>query len=225
MIHGGWPYVMAQRLNQHVLGDRYRAGPMIHRGATVEIDVGTFDQGGPAHLHDEGEGNGVAVATATWAPPRAAVSCEIEFDEIDTYEIQVHDTVLGQLVAAIELISPANKDRPAARHAFAVKCASLLYAGVAVTIIDIVTNRHTSLHAGLADLLGVTSDVPDPGMLYAVTYRIVRTPAGPRLQVWPHELTIGSPLPTLPLWLAVDLAVPLELETTYEDACAGVRIR
>ena len=29
--------------------------------------------------------------------------------------------------------------------------------------------------------------------------------------------TVGRPLPTLPCWLADDLAVPLELEESYEE--------
>jgi hypothetical protein len=31
-------------------------------------------------------------------------------------------------------------------------------------------------------------------------------------------------LPTLPLWLADDFAVPLELEASYEDTCRALRI-
>jgi hypothetical protein len=36
------------------------------------------------------------------------------------------------------------------------------------------------------------------------------------LETWAHLLAVGRPLPTLPLWLADDLAVPLELEATYD---------
>jgi hypothetical protein len=42
-------------------------------------------------------------------------------------------------------------------------------------------------------------------------------PAGWRLEAWNHTLTIGQRLPTLLLWLTDDFAVPLELETSYED--------
>ena len=35
---------------------------------------------------------------------------------------------------------------------------------------------------------------------------------------------LGQPLPTLPLWLADNLAVPLELETSYEETCRILRI-
>ena len=37
--------------------------------------------------------------------------------------------------------------------------------------------------------------------------------------VWPESLALGRPLPTLPLWLADNLAVPLELEASYEETC------
>ena len=39
------------------------------------------------------------------------------------------------------------------------------------------------------------------------------------LQAWSHVLTVGQPLPTLPLWLTADRVVPLDLEQSYEQAC------
>jgi hypothetical protein len=41
--------------------------------------------------------------------------------------------------------------------------------------------------------------------------------------VWPQVLHIGATLPTLPPWLHEDLAVPLELESTYEETCGDLR--
>jgi hypothetical protein len=35
---------------------------------------------------------------------------------------------------------------------------------------------------------------------------------------------LGQSLPTLPLWLADDLSVPLELEASYEETCWILRI-
>jgi hypothetical protein len=37
-------------------------------------------------------------------------------------------------------------------------------------------------------------------------------------------LQIGQQLPTLPLWLAPDLAVPLDLEASHTAACNDLRI-
>ena len=44
------------------------------------------------------------------------------------------------------------------------------------------------------------------------------------LEAWAHPMEIGREIPTLPLWLAADLAVPLELEPSYEEACRALRI-
>ena len=43
--------------------------------------------------------------------------------------------------------------------------------------------------------------------------------AGNNFESWTHTLALGQPLPTLPLWLADDFAVPLELEASYEETC------
>jgi hypothetical protein len=32
-------------------------------------------------------------------------------------------------------------------------------------------------------------------------------------------MTVGQPLPTLPLWLSADRVIPLDLERSYEQAC------
>jgi hypothetical protein len=45
-----------------------------------------------------------------------------------------------------------------------------------------------------------------------------------RLEMWPHELALGAELLTVPLWLEPNLAVPLELELTYANACESLRI-
>ena len=43
-------------------------------------------------------------------------------------------------------------------------------------------------------------------------------------RAWTYALTVGQPLPTLPLWLADNLAVPLELEASCEETCRILRI-
>ncbi|HZK79972.1 MAG TPA: hypothetical protein VFC46_02875, partial [Humisphaera sp.] len=44
------------------------------------------------------------------------------------------------------------------------------------------------------------------------------------LEVWSRPLGIGEPLPTLPLWLSDELAIPLDLEASYEKTCRDLRI-
>ena len=44
------------------------------------------------------------------------------------------------------------------------------------------------------------------------------------LESWSYPLTLDQPLPTLPLWLANNFAVPLQLESSYEETCRILRI-
>ena len=59
----------------------------------------------------------------------------------------------------------------------------------------------------------------DPPPLYAAACRGVRGESQALLESWSHPLAVGSPLPTLPLWLAEALVVPLDLGQSYERAC------
>jgi hypothetical protein len=61
-------------------------------------------------------------------------------------------------------------------------------------------------------------------LLYAVACRWARRGDTWLLESWTHALTLGQPLPTLPLWLAENLAVPLELERSYEETCRILRL-
>lgn len=202
-LHAGWPMVIVQQL-QPQLPANYAAGPRAHAGAQVEIDV----------------------ATAVWVA-EPVVSVETDLAEEDEYEVRIYDVTRGRtLVAAIEIVSPANKDRPETRNAFVGKCAALLRKGVAVSIVDVVTTRQFNLYAELMAFVGH----PDPTMsdttphLYATSCRLIRREPKAVLQSWSHALALGQPLPTLPLWLAEKLVVPLDLEASYERTCRDLRI-
>jgi len=63
-FHGAWPTVIVMALNRK-LPPRYVAGPRVHLGAAMEIDVSAYDQDEPAAFgRTTGEGG---VATAAWA--------------------------------------------------------------------------------------------------------------------------------------------------------------
>ncbi|MCI0704589.1 MAG: DUF4058 family protein [Planctomycetia bacterium] len=134
------------------------------------------------------------------------------------------------LVAAIELVSEANKDREEHRRSFVVKCASYLQKGVSLVVVDTVTTYSADLHDELCDLIegGEPLRWSSPTGLSVMVYRATRVSAETspllKLDVYPYQLGVGSALPTVPLWLAHDLAVPLELELTYAQACRSLRI-
>src|SRR5437764_595444 len=127
-----------------------------------------------------GEAPTATLPVRTWTPPAAAFVLPAAFP--DRFEVLVFEGEAGAtLVAAIELVSPANKDRAAHRRAFAVKCASYLCQGVSLIVIDIVTSRQADLHREMLDLLGHGDKfaLPPGTGLYAVAYRpVVRDGAG-----------------------------------------------
>jgi hypothetical protein len=140
----------------------------------------------------------------------------------DVYEVLVYDEKRPcQLVGAVELVSPANKDRPEHRRTLVAKCARLLHERVSVVIVDVVTTRTQNLYRELLDLIGQS----DPGLghepapLYAAACRLTKRENEWLLETWVQSLALGRPLPTMPLWLADDLAVPLELDESYEQSC------
>lgn len=220
-FHHAWATFIAQQLNQDVLPPDYFAESEVSVGPELEIDVAAMELTQP---HGAGGGG----ATAVWSPPRPKIAAKVDFARLDTYEIRVYQNIGGaELRAAIELVSPANKDRPGSRLTFAAKCAGYLKHGIGVVIVDVVTARSANLHAELFDVLEVKSRRAawqSATGLYAVAYRAVTLRKGPRVEAWPETLALGEPLPVVPLWLSLDLAVPLRLEDSYLAACRSLRI-
>ena len=228
-FHGGWPMTMVQQLSR-VLPPEFSAEPRAHLGSYFEIDVCAYEQDEQEPMagtlpNDSGGG---ATATATWAPPEPTVAVEADLSEQYEYEVLVYDQSRARtLVAAVEIVSPANKDLPENRRAFVSKCAALLQKRVCVSMVDLVTTRHFNLFTDLMDLIGKKDPAfgPTPPPIYAVTCRGRKVGQRPRLEIWAYPLAVGSKLPTLPICLDEDRAVALDLEASYEEACRALRIR
>src|SRR6185312_11358556 len=140
--------------------------------------------------------------------------------------VLVYSTETGAtMVAAVELVSPGNKDRAEFRTGFAAKCASYLQQGIGLIIVDIVTNRSGNLHNELVQLLKVGEQFQIAGDgLYAVAYRPIRRPNDERIDIWPAALGVGKPLPLLPLAIDKGIVLPLDLDSPYLEACRRSRI-
>jgi hypothetical protein len=220
-LHAGWPMMIVASLRRK-LPRRYFAEPGVHSGASAEIDVTTFHEEGEDPLAvGNGQDNNGGVATAIWAPPRPTLAVATDLPAQDEYEVRVYDEKRrSRLVAAVEIVSPANKDRPEHRRVFAAKCAALLRERVSVVIVDVVTTRAQNLYCELLELIERSDPSVNPDLpLYAVACRMTKRGKDWVLETWLESLVLGQPLPTMPLWLADDLAVPLELEESYEQSC------
>jgi hypothetical protein len=217
-FHSGWANEIMRQLNK-TLPAGYAARPNVKLGVDVQADVGTLEKSAHEPLEEGG-----GVATAIWAPPTPSLAVAVDFQRLDVFEVQVHREGGLELVAAIELVSPRNKDRPIARHNFAAKCAAYLQAGVSVVVVDVVTERRDNLYTALLEQLLLAPESNGHGDLYAVACRAVPPDQPGRLEAWVARLSLGSTLPTLPLWLEADLAVPLDLEASYKATFVELRV-
>jgi hypothetical protein len=128
----------------------------------------------------------------------------------------------GRLVAAVELVSPRNKDRPVARATYLSRYAGYLIEGVHLLLVDV--HRRPagfSFADGIARELQIENQPSLPPPL-AVSYRVGEPAAtgGRLLAIWRRPLLPGERLPTLPLYLEVNLSVAVNLEATYSRAAA-----
>jgi len=221
-FHSAWANTILRHLGAR-LPARYYLEPEVHLGVYVEADLATFEEERVAPPPDGGNG----VATAVWAPPQPTQTLLTELPAQDAFEVRVYDEHRGShLVAVVELVSPRNNARPEARQAFVLKCAGYLQAKVALVVVDVVTDRHHNLHTELMQLLRLSEREPWPedAPLYAVAYRVTKENEHWQMDTWNQRLALGAALPTLPLWLASNFAVPLELEPSYEETCKVLRL-
>jgi hypothetical protein len=220
-FHTAWALNIAAHLNHGGLPPGYSAAPYSDDASPVEIDV--------AALREKlAEDNPAATADlGLWTPPAPDVSAVIQLPPFEDTEVQVfYDEGEPVLVAAIELVSPANKDRPAQRRAFATKCSRYLYRGCGCVVIDAVTTRRANLHAEIWRVLELNGGEPwhSPTDLYASAYRLAGAGEEKTLETWTQSLTLGGPLPQMPLWLGADICVALDLERSYLAACHDLLI-
>jgi hypothetical protein len=226
-IHAMWPSKMVDELNK-LLPAEYSAEPHARLGSSYEVDLCAFEHvdSHPAAVATLTEVAG-GVATATFAPPQPTLVVETEIADEHEYEVLIYDQSRGRvLVAAIELVSPANKDRSSSRQALVTKCAALLQQRVCVSLVDLVTVRHFNLYAELLAHFGqgdpsLGSEVPNT---YAATCYARQLDRLTRLETWAYPMVVGQRLPSLPVWLSPDLAISLNLEASYEAACKALRI-
>jgi hypothetical protein len=105
------------------------------------------------------------------------------------------------LVAAIELISQGNKDRPESRRAVVGKVAALLQRNVRVSLVDAVTIRDFNFYTEVLEFIGGNDPAlrSKPPCLYAATVRPEQADRRP------HRNSLGE-CSTLPQSIATSSA-------------------
>ncbi len=158
-----------------------------------------------------------AATKSAIAPDREGVAV-FELDPQTAVHVDLH----GQLIAAIELVSPRNKDRPDSRDRYTSRYFGYLRQGVHLLLIDLLPKPagFSFADAVAANLGFALEPCPAP---FAISFRVGEpVPEGTLLAVWRRPLAVGQPLPTIPLALTVRDDVPIDLEHTYTEAARRV---
>ncbi len=218
-FHHAWSATIARTLNRHLLPENYFAAPNVQFGPRVEIDVGTFEQ----TAAEEQAPSPIALTLA--AQPATTVIPAVFPDTVEV--VIVRQEGGPQVVAAIELVSPSNKDRPATRRAFVAKMSSYLQQGIALSVIDLVTTRSAHLHNEWIEWMQAPSGLMEneaEAPLYANSYRALRHSERDEIEMWLNPLRVGALLPSLVLFLRGDTCIEVPLEETYMETCEDQRI-
>jgi hypothetical protein len=224
-FHNAWATYISSDLNQQ-LPAGYFAEANVQFG--IEIDVATFEEAESGSTCETSPGDSIDAppteASEGWTAPAPTQTVPMAIIT-ETVEVLVFNREAGPTLAgAIELVSPANKDRPAHRDAFVSKCAAYLQQGVGLVVVDIVTVRSANLHDELLVHLRAPGVTPWEAEIYTVSYRPVHRAGQSSLDMWQALMDVGSSLPAVPLWLRGNLCLPVDLDATYNRTCREQRI-
>lgn len=154
-----------------------------------------------------------SAALATAAPDEETVAA-FNLDPQRAVHVDFH----GQLIAVMELVSPRNKDRPAARTRYLGRYLGYLHQGIHLLLIDVLPRPAEFSFADsiAAELSFAQPPSPPP---CAVSYRVGEPlPDGTLLGFWRRPLSVGQPLAVIPLALSTTLSISIDLEETYQQA-------
>lgn len=143
--------------------------------------------------------------------------------EVATIAEEVTLTVVRNsfVVAAIELISPRNKDRPSKRRSCGRRYADYLRNGVNLLIVDV--HRRPALFS-FPQYIATSFGMTQPMLVApsAVSFGLGSPlPSGGRMvDVWQRPLVVGEPLPAMTLMLTGIQYVTVNLDATYSRAAS-----
>lgn len=215
--------ILQQALNDGLLPQGYYALAEQHVGRPI-TDVLTLHASPPPPMPPlplPPARGGIAVAEA---PPRTRRKHSIEPAALMRRRTLAIRHVSGhRLVALLEIVSPANKDRLRHVEEFAAKVADALDAGVHVLLIDLFppgTHDPYSMHGEVLRRLEQSDepyDLPADEPLTLASYA-----AGPRVEIYAEHLAVGALLPEMPLFLCPDRYINAPLEPTSQAAYRGM---
>jgi len=221
-FHVAWLPEIRKALNGGLLPEGFYALAEQHAGRTI-TDVLTL-HASPGYVEPlplVPTTGGTAVAEA---PPRVRRRESLELGmRARRRSLAIRHVSGHRLVALLEIVSPANKDRKQSVEDFAAKAADALDVGVHLVVVDLFPPGPfdpQGMHGAIRQRLAGSDEVysmPAGEPLTLASYV-----AGPTVDIYVEQLAFGSLLPEMPLFLNSERYVSLPLESTYAAAYQGM---
>jgi hypothetical protein len=221
-FHTVWTGTLRSALNEGLLPKGYYALAEQHAGRAI-ADILTLhaspETPGPAWPPpDRG---GIAVAEA---PPRVWRRQTVQASPLGRRRSVAIRHVSGhRLIALIEIVSPANKDRGLHVKELVDKAVAALDRGVHLLLIDLFppgAHDPAGIHGSIVQGLDHYADpyaLPSGAPLTLASYV-----AGPQVEIYLEHLAVGGLLAEMPLFLQPDRYINAPLEITYQATYRGV---
>ncbi len=225
-FHHGWVCAASRVLNTGLLHSDYYA--LMERAADKprpDFVLLERPEAGPiCPLRDDAPARGArARIRLSEEPPNVRFTATTELDAYARKcdRIAVRDSDDHQLVAVVEIVSPAVKACRRSLRRFIDRGADLLDAGVHLLVVDIIPpgpRDPQGIHAAIWSEL--TDDRFE--LLPGEPLTLVAYSAGDVKTAYIEPVAVGDVLPDMPLFLTPWSYVPFPLEETYRAAWAGM---
>jgi hypothetical protein len=218
-FHNAWIVELRNAFNGGLLPPDFYAMGEQHAGKYI-TDVLTLAS--PAAPTSHPIPGGIAVADA---PPKVRRTVSLSAAAHTRRKtLAIRHASGDRLVATLEIVSPANKDRRENVQAFLDKLEDALAHGIHVLLLDLLPagryDKH-GMHGALWKRLGDVPEAPPADEPLTLAAYVADTPVTAHLE----HVAPGAVLPDMPLFLDPDTYVNAPLEATYQATWRGTPAR
>lgn len=210
-FHLQWIASLAQQLNSGILppgcfamAEQVIGGPEPDVVALMLDDIESTESGGTRVLTEP----------ATLPSTSVVMKAEMERYVQKANRIVVRHSA-GAVLAVIELVSPGNKSSIHALRSMVDKLVELFYEGINLLVVDPLPPGPRDPHGLHALIWEQITDEPFR-LSFDRPLTIASYQAAPTKTAWVEPIAVGSPLPTMPLFLQGTYYVNVPLETSYQ---------
>ncbi len=216
-FHSAWITHLSEVLNDGLLPPDYYAMGEQHGGPFI-LDVLTLQTPAPIPPGTAARGSVAVVET----PPRVRRKLSLSPGARGTRRTLTIRHVSGhRIVALVEIVSPANKDRSSHVSELAAKIETALLENIHVLLVDLIPpgpHDPQGIHGAVWERFENDSyPLPAEEPLTLASYVADRRP-----DIYLEHLAIGSTLPEMPLFLDPDYYINIPVEPTYMSAWRGM---